>query len=267
MSADQNAPTRFKDATPRPVSFAFVTPPTSAGSLEISTRSGDRSPLTVSSGQLTALNVQLPPSPGHHRRDATPLLSSHGSQQPESTLPFHQGSRHSEAVIRSASPAPIAASVQPRVIQPVVTTPVPVSASSSAVSAPSSAPVSLTRTKKRTVKARRFKFSVGVLKWGSSSITAALFLAMFAVYGWTVSLEEKGSTLYRELTELREADKGMRNMTEGLAKDAAQRADAHYLPGLGSILPLTAAPPRPPVVDAEEGRPAQSQPIRPVRGY
>ncbi|MEL6221277.1 MAG: hypothetical protein AAFR31_01400 [Cyanobacteria bacterium J06627_8] len=122
--------------------------------------------------------------------------------------------------------------------------------------------------RKQKWKMRPLVSSVGVLKWGTMTVTSALFIAMFAVYGWTVSLEQRGAALYEELTELREAEKGMRNMTKGLAMEAAAKnANDQYLPGRGSILSLTAAPLRPSVPDPEDVHPSQPQRIEHPRGY
>jgi hypothetical protein len=123
-------------------------------------------------------------------------------------------------------------------------------------------------SKVQTVSTKKRGQTIGVLKWGTTTLASVLFMSMFAVYGWTVSLEQRGADLYDQLTDLREAEKGMRNMTKGLAMDAAAKNTGNqYLPGRGSIVPLPPAPPRAPLAVEAEPRPVQHRRLGGSQGY
>ncbi|MEM7770320.1 MAG: hypothetical protein AAF327_07395 [Cyanobacteria bacterium P01_A01_bin.37] len=254
MGADLNSYSELKDVVNRPIGFVFSTMPTQTASLAVRPA------------------AQMAPSPSL-KQGQHPVMVSQASvverESREATLHYPTRRHEAERVLQTY---PISRqSVQvTQAVQVAQDSPAG-SIQNSTHSSTHSRITQASRPTRAKLAHKPLTLNIGFLKWGTMSVASALFAAAFAAYGWTVSLEQRGSDLNRRLNQLRDHEKGMVGMTTGLgaslADDARVPSSNLHLPGMDSILSLEAAPSRPPVTITEES--VDIQPIRTnqPRGY
>jgi len=249
----------FKEARQKPISFAVSEMPTSSAALALAgeQRVARVSPTEALSGQRSQPEISLYPlvqsDPVHPHQQAQ--RSGHRSLQ----MPGLPSYPLSQVSLQVPDPAPVL---------------VPQKVARNIPAKPATHRKLAVKPKEKAahrVRSGQLVRSIGAIKWGSTAIASILVAGAFAAYGWTVSLEQRGSELNKALQTSRSHEEGMRGMGAALSANIVEDASSpssglSYPDPRGNIL-LEPESPRPLISDSsniEQHRPnTNHQP----RGY
>ncbi len=279
MSAELPLHPDYKDVSYTPISFAVLPTPEQGAMLSL-----PHKPLLHQQGRGQGPSPRVAPTPPPFRSSVrsasrpslmtTPAMRPRRATQVEQS--FSKTIAKAEPVLQpypperraSASTRPMPA-LAPTLRASSLTASNPNRSSSPLPAPPAARPLVATKSKQRSRVT--LLQSIGTLKWGSMALASALFAAAFATYGWTVTLERRGSDLNEQLTQLRSHEKGMAGMAAALgatmAGDSQKPESGLHLPSPGGIFPLELEEPRPLAVEEESANDVRHFRRNQPRGY